>query len=125
MLVNAGFTLLERNSMFHTLTLKQREELTPDEVALLSLSLTATSFVLEFTAHDDIFLGQFAHLYIYHSLHRHFSPKGLLYFGRFYPISASFQETANPPRLKVRLTCFPSPCERLSRSRTTMEAPSP
>jgi hypothetical protein len=33
-----------RNSMFHTLTLKQREELTPDEVALLSLPLAATQF---------------------------------------------------------------------------------
>jgi hypothetical protein len=96
-----------RNSMFHTLTLKQREELPPDEITLLSLSLAATSFVLEFAVHDDVLFGQFAHLYIYHILHRHFSPKSLLYFGGFYPISASFQETANPRRSYWRIPSIP------------------
>jgi hypothetical protein len=96
MLVNAGFTLLERNSMFYALAFQQGQELPPDKVALLSLPLAATSFVLEFAVHDGVLFSQFAHLYIYHILHRHFSSKSLLYFGRFYPISASFQETANP-----------------------------
>ena len=50
-----------------------------------------------FAVHDGVFFGQFAHFYLYHSIHRHFLSKTLADFHGFSGFVMGLAKTAKPP----------------------------